>query len=96
MEFLITYDVSTTESAGQKRLRKLAQVCEAYGQRVQKSVFECTLSPAQKELFVHEASKIIDGDEDSLRIYRLQQPREENLDVFGKPLLLDFHDTLLV
>lgn len=96
MEYLVTYDVSTIEAAGQRRLRKVAQACEAHGQRVQKSVFECTLNAAQKEQFVHQLSQIIDDEEDSLRIYRLQQPREDNLEVLGKSLTLDLHDPLIV
>lgn len=96
MEYLVTYDVSTLEAAGQKRLRKVAQVCEAHGQRVQKSVFECTFNAVQKEQFMHRLSQIIDDEEDSLRVYRLQQPREENLEVLGKPLVLDLHDPLIV
>lgn len=96
MEILVTYDVTTTESAGQKRLRKIAQVCEAHGQRVQKSVFECTLNESQKEQFVHKLRTIIDEDEDSLRIYRLRQPREENVERLGKTLVFDLHDLILV
>jgi len=46
MEVLVAYDVATEDSAGRRRLRRVAQACEAYGQRVQKSVFECVLSDA--------------------------------------------------
>ena len=96
MELLVTYDVATTDADGQRRLRKVAKVCEAHGQRVQKSVFECTLNEAQKETFVHRLSKIIDEEEDSLRIYRLLQPREKYVEVIGKTLDLDLHDPLIV
>ncbi len=47
MYILITYDVDTTSSTGQKRLRQVAKVCQDYGQRVQNSVFECEVSEAQ-------------------------------------------------
>jgi CRISPR-associated protein Cas2 len=96
MDFLVTYDVATAKAAGQKRLRKVAKVCEAHGQRVQKSVFECTLNAAQKEQFVHELNEIINEEEDSLRIYRLQQPRRENVDIIGKTPTLDLHNPLIV
>ena len=45
MDFLISYDIDDTEGKGAKRLKKVAQVCEKYGVRVQLSVFECRLSP---------------------------------------------------
>jgi CRISPR-associated protein Cas2 len=47
MLVLITYDVNTEDAQGGKRLRKVAKVCVNYGQRVQNSVFECLLSPAE-------------------------------------------------
>jgi CRISPR-associated protein Cas2 len=96
MELLVTYDVSTTEAAGARRLRKVAQICEAHGQRVQKSVFECKLNAAQKEQFLHELTEVIDDEEDSLRIYRLKQPREKYVKVIGKTPELDLHDPLVV
>jgi len=96
MELLITYDVSTTDAAGVKRLRKVAKICEANGQRVQDSVFECTLNAVQKEKFVHKLSEIIDKDEDSLRIYRLLQPREKYVEELGRELELDLHDPLVL
>lgn len=96
MDLLVTYDVSTTESAEARRLRKVAKMCEAHGQRVQQSVFECTLSAAQKEQFLHELGELIDEEEDSLRIYQLQQPREKYVKVLGKSLELDLNDPLIV
>ena len=47
MMVLITYDVSTADRAGQRRLRQVAKACQAYGQRVQNSVFECVVDAAQ-------------------------------------------------
>ena len=96
MEILVTYDVATADSAGARRLRRVAKICEAHGQRVQKSVFECTLSAAQKEQFIHALTQEIDEDEDSLRLYHLQQPREQFLVVLGKALEVDLHDPLIV
>jgi len=46
MNVLISYDVSTETPAGRRRLRKVAQACQDFGQRVQKSVFECSVSEA--------------------------------------------------
>ena len=47
MMVLITYDVNTEDANGRKRLRRIAKQCVNYGQRVQNSVFECLLDPAQ-------------------------------------------------
>jgi len=60
MMILITYDVNTIENDGNKRLRKVSKVCLDYGQRVQNSVFECNVDPAQFVKIKHELSKIID------------------------------------
>jgi len=49
MEILVAYDVSTTDAAGERRLRRVAKICEGFGQRVQNSVFECILNDAQLE-----------------------------------------------
>ena len=71
MMVLITYDVRTADYEGQKRLRKIAKKCVNYGQRVQNSVFECLLEPAQFVKLKNELEAIIDPKEDSLRYYML-------------------------
>lgn len=96
MELLITYDVATSEEGGAKRLRRVAKACEAHGQRVQKSVFECTLTRAQLEQLMHRFEKIIDQKRDTLRIYRLPPTRKQSIQVLGKPLTHDLHDPLIV
>jgi CRISPR-associated protein Cas2 len=95
MEILVTYDVNTETKAGRRRLRKVAKACEGYGQRVQKSVFECTLDSAKLELLFHRLRHLIDEEQDSLRFYRLQEPREKYVQAFGKKLAFDIHDPLL-
>lgn len=68
---LITYDVETTTPAGKKRLRKVAKKCVNFGQRVQNSVFECVVDPAQFAVLKHGLIDIIDKEKDSLRFYSL-------------------------
>ena len=71
MMVLVTYDVSTETRQGQGRLRKVAKLCLNKGQRVQKSVFECLIEPAD---WAALRQRLIDGinqDEDSLRFYFL-------------------------
>lgn len=95
MEILVTYDVATDSSAGRRRLRRVAKVCEAFGQRVQYSVFECMVNAAQYEQLLYQLEKVIAVEEDSLRIYRLQEPRERHLRVLGRELAFDQHDPLV-
>lgn len=71
MLVLITYDVCTTDSAGKRRLRQVAKHCVAHGQRVQNSVFECSLDAAQLRLLQAQLTALIDPKQDSLRIYQL-------------------------
>ena len=71
MLVLITYDVSTINNAGKKRLRRVAKQCVNYGVRVQNSVFECELDPAQCRLLKQKLTEEIDEKTDSLRFYYL-------------------------
>ncbi len=96
MEILVAYDVSTESSAGRARLRKVAKICEGYGQRVQKSVFECVLSELQLVQLEHRLRVAIDKDVDSLRIYRLREPRERFVRVLGRDVAHDLHDPLIL
>lgn len=71
MYVLVTYDVSTVTPAGKARLRRAAKACLDYGQRVQNSVFECKVDPAQLVAFRARLLEIIDPQTDSLRFYHL-------------------------
>lgn len=71
MELLVTYDVGTTTPEGERRLRQVAKICEGYGIRVQKSVFEVVCTAPQR-LLLHAALRAaITPDTDSIRIYPL-------------------------
>ena len=71
MMVLVAYDVNTETPAGQSRLRHVAKVCENRGQRVQNSVFECLVDPAQWVELKQRLIDTIDPDKDSLRFYFL-------------------------
>lgn len=71
MLMLITYDIATPDSAGQRRLRRVARLCQDVGQRVQYSVFECKVDPAQWAILRSRLMEEIDENTDSLRFYRL-------------------------
>lgn len=96
MEVLVAYDVTTETPEGRRRLRRVAKVCEAYGQRVQKSVFECIVNGADLEQLRHRLRSEVEPTEDSLRIYRLREPRERFLQVIGRQPALDLHDPLVL
>lgn len=94
MEFLVAYDVATETVEGRRRLRRVAKVCEAYGQRVQRSVFECVVNQGQLEVLKHRLLLEMDLNEDSLRIYRLREPHERFLYAAGVRPNFDLRDPL--
>lgn len=71
MMVLVTYDVSTTDPGGARRLRHTAKACQDFGQRVQNSVFEVEVDPAQWAALKNRLEKIVDMKQDSLRYYYL-------------------------
>lgn len=83
MLVLITYDVNTEDVAGRKRLRQIARQCVNYGQRVQNSVFECLVDPAQCRLLQAKLCQIMDTEKDSLRFYYLGDRYEKKIEHFG-------------
>ena len=96
MHILVTYDVSTESSAGRKRLRKVAQTCQDFGQRVQKSVFECAVNEIQYEEVIRRLLNIIKEEEDSLRVYRLTEPAEKHVHAYGIDTAVDFNEPLIL
>jgi CRISPR-associated protein Cas2 len=88
MFVLVSYDVSTEDKAGQRRLRHIAKICQNFGQRVQYSVFECIVDPAQWTALRAKLLAKMDPEKDSLRFYFLGanwKPRVEH--VGAKPSL---------
>ena len=83
MQLLVTYDVNTTTPEGRKRLRRTAKTCLDYGQRVQNSVFECKVSPAQFVELKGKLMKIADLTVDSLRFYNLGAEWDRRVEHFG-------------
>ena len=71
MLMLVTYDVATGDADGRRRLRRVARLCQDYGQRVQYSVFECQVDAAQWTILRTQLISEIDETVDSLRFYRL-------------------------
>lgn len=96
MQILITYDVATTTSEGRRRLRRVAKACLDYGQRVQYSVFECLVDPAQLVAVRARLLEIIDPATDSLRIYFLGHDWNHRVEHHGAKPSFDPHGPLVV
>lgn len=96
MQVLVAYDVNTTTPEGERRLRRVAQACVNFGQRVQKSVFECSVKEMQYEALKRELVGLIDARVDSLRFYRLAMPKEQYRECFGVQREVDFEGPLVV
>ena len=96
MFILIAYDVSTTDKAGQKRLRRVARACEDYGVRVQMSVFECQLGKTEWAMLRNRLLKEIDSQQDSLRIYHLDEDARDKTEHHGIKEPLDLNAPLIL
>lgn len=95
MFVVITYDVQTTSTGGARRLRKVAEICQNYGQRVQHSVFECIVDNAQLTALKLELLNIIEQDKDSLRIYRLGNNYKSKVEHIGAKPSIDLDEPLI-
>lgn len=95
MLVLVTYDVRTEDTAGRRRLRRVARACLDFGQRVQYSVFECEVDPAQWTTLRARLIGEIDPDCDSLRFYRLGADGQRRIEHVGAKANLDLQGPLL-
>lgn len=96
MLVLVTYDVNTLEEGGKKRLRKVAAACEDWGQRVQYSVFEIEVDPAQWTKLKARLEGIILPAHDSLRYYYLGANWERRIEHVGAKHTSDLNGPLIV
>lgn len=96
MMVLISYDVSTESEGGNRRLRRVARACRDYGQRVQYSVFECELEPAQWVKLRDRLLKEIDPNTDSVRFYQLGANWKPKVEHVGAKPALDLDGPLLL
>ncbi len=96
MMVLVSYDVMTSSEGGQKRLRRVAKECKNYGQRVQFSVFECNVDPAQWTLLRARLIGIIEDDKDSLRFYFLGSNWQRRVEHVGAKEVIDLEGPLIV
>ncbi len=96
MMVLVSYDVKTSDTGGARRLRRVARICTNFGQRVQFSVFECIVNPAQWIVLKKKLIEEIDISTDSLRFYFLGANWRKRVEHIGAKKSLDQEGTLIV
>lgn len=96
MLVLVSYDVSTVDKKGTSRLRKIAKECQNYGQRVQNSVFEIDVDYATFLNVKDKLLKIIDNNQDSLRIYYLGNNWYKRVEHFGSKETYNPEDDIII
>lgn len=96
MLVLVAYDVSTEQESGIRRLRRVAKICQNYGQRVQNSVFECLVNPAQWVAFSKQLCDEIDPTVDSLRFYFLGSNWKHKVEHIGAHSSYDPEGLLII
>jgi CRISPR-associated protein Cas2 len=96
MVVVVAYDVCTESKEGRRRLRRVAQACKDYGQRVQKSVFECVLRESDWVALKRRLLKEIAQDEDSLRFYFLDETARARTEHHGVREPVDLEGPLVV
>ena len=96
MLMLVAYDVRTEDAAGRRRLRRVARSCLDFGQRVQNSVFECEVDPAQWAMLRARLIGEIDPAADSLRFYRLGADGKRRVEHVGAKPVVDLEGPLVI
>ncbi len=96
MLVLVSYDVSTQDAAGKRRLRRIARHCENWGQRVQFSVFECVVDPTQWVVLRNNLLECMDEEKDSLRFYFLGANWKNRVEHVGAKPSYDPQGTLIL
>ena len=96
MLIIISYDVSVTDPEGRRRLRKVAKLCQNYGFRVQNSVFECNIDPAQWISLKNQLLKCYAPDFDSLRFYNLGSHYENKIEHHGKTKTFNADEAMIL
>jgi CRISPR-associated protein Cas2 len=78
--YLVTYDIPCN-----KRRKKVSDLLEGYGRRVQYSVFECVLSAEKFAELQRRLKPRVKPEEDSIRFYPLSRHTLAQVEVWGGP-----------
>lgn len=96
MLVLVTYDIQMNELTGAKRLRRISKICKDFGQRVQYSVFECDVTPAQWETLKYKLLKEYEPKLDSFRFYFLGSNWKPRVEHHGAKPAIDMDAPLIL
>ncbi len=96
MFIVLAYDVNTASEYGQRRLRKVAKLCENYGVRVQNSVFELEINLSQLAIITNRLEQIIDMEKDSVRFYRISGNWENKVTILGRKQMVELKDAFII
>lgn len=96
MMVLVSYDVSTIDLSGKRRLRRVAKTCLNYGIRVQNSVFECNVDPTQWVMLKAKLFDVYNPDMDSLRFYFLGNGYKSKIEHYGAKPTIDVEEPLML
>ena len=77
--YLVAYDITDN-----KRRKKIADILEGYGPRVQYSVFECVLNPKQYKQLQTRLKKVFRSEEDNLRFYPISDHTLKQVEIWGE------------
>jgi CRISPR-associated protein Cas2 len=95
MVVVVAYDVNTEKAAGRRRLRRVARACKDYGQRVQKSIFECQVDETAWTRLKHRLIEEMNEKEDSLRLYFIDACAARKTEHYGLGQPVDFEGPLI-
>jgi len=96
MLVLVSYDIMTSDKGGAKRLRRIAKHCLNYGQRVQYSIFECDIDPAQWTVLKDNLIKEMNEEKDSLRFYYLGSNWKRRVEHIGNKKTIDLDEPIIM
>ena len=91
MLIAVAYDIPND-----RRRSKLADHLEDFGRRVQLSVFECLLEEKQVERLRAGIERLIEPEEDTVRIYRFCATCEERVEILGQGVRSEDPDVYIV
>jgi CRISPR-associated protein Cas2 len=96
MLVIVAYDVNTQTAAGRRRLRRVARTCLEFGQRAQKSVFECVVGERELTRLRAKLVQEINPREDNLRLYFINEADRGRIEAYGQGRLWDFDGPLIL
>jgi CRISPR-associated protein Cas2 len=89
--YVVVYDIPCD-----KRRKKISNLLEGYGNRVQYSVFECILNKSKYDELRTRLRKKVNLSEDSLRFYPLTRHTLSQIEAWGSPPVMEFPTSIII